>query len=404
MKIFKLVMILLLAFQLNISFGQDESQDALQNQIQDLKSEVNSLQPGNTNFMLRGYGHFGLNSSKDETTFTAGSFNPIFLWSHGNRILFESEWEMEFEGNELKIGLEYTDVSFVITKGLIVRAGKFLLPFGTFSDRLHPAWINRLSSKPLGFGHGGIGPTSDVGVEIRGGLQTGKSKLNYAFYLVNGPTLNDGTMEAEEGGLLHFNNIEDNNKNKAFGGRIGYLPFSNSSLELGVSGYFAKPGGKESPFEGDPTLDDINYKGVTANLKAFDLSYVKSLSGLAGILDIKGQYTSSDVSDAIYFDIEDSVRYSFKNKSSGYYGQVSYRPALASNEFVKNFELVGRYSEYETPEGALWESKQNQFALGLNYWFTWRTVLKVSYQTTDTTLEGIKTTNDQFFAHVAIGF
>jgi hypothetical protein len=404
MKIFKVIIILILAFQLHVGSAQDSLQNVLQDQLQELRNEVDALKPGNTNFMLRGYAHFGLNASKSETTFTAGSFNPIFLWRQGDRFLFESEWELEFEGNELGIGLEYTDVSYVVSKGLIIRAGKFLLPFGTFSERLHPAWINRLTSKPVGFEHHGIGPMSDVGVEVRGGLQVGKSKFNYAFYVVNGPILNDGTMEPEEAGMLHFENIDDNNKNKAFGGRIGYLPFSNSSLELGVSGYFAKPGAEESPFEGDATLDDINYKDVKATLTAFDLSYVKSLSAIKGILDIKGQYNVAKVSSATYYNTEDLTRYTFDNNSSAYYGQVSYRPALVDNEVAKNFELVGRYSEYKKPDGALWGSKQTQWAIGLNYWFAWRTAVKISYQSTDTRQEGSKSSIDQLFFHVAVGF
>lgn len=397
------VLILVLFFSLTVILTSS-AQDSLQNQYQALKDEINTLKPGNTNFMLRGYGHFGLDASKEEVTFTAGSFNPIFLWRQGDRLIFESEWEMEFDGNELEIGLEYTDVSYVISKGLIVRAGKFLLPFGTFTDRLHPAWINRLSTRPLGFGHGGIAPISDVGIEIRGGLQAGRSKFNYAFYLVNGPTVNDGTEEAEEAGLLHFNNISDNNKSKAFGGRIGYLPFSNSSLELGASGYFAKPGEEESPFEGDPSLEDINYKNVKSALTAFDLSYVKAISGISGILDVKGQYTTSKTSSATFFNSENASRYTFDNTSDAFYGQVTYRPAFANNEILKNFEVVGRYSEYNKPAEALWGGKQTQVAFGLNYWFTWRAVLKITYQTTDSEKEGNKSSANQFFAHIAVGF
>jgi len=41
----------------------------------------------------------------------------------------------------------------------------------------------------------------------------------------------------------------DNNNDKAFGGRLGIFPFTNSSLELGFSGYSAKVGGKNTPYE-----------------------------------------------------------------------------------------------------------------------------------------------------------
>ena len=117
---------------------------------------------------------------------------------------------------------------YVLNKNMTVRAGKFLLPFGTFMERLHPSWINRLPTKPLGFGHDGIAPSSGIGVEFRGAFDLGKSKLNYSLYSTNGPRLKDGSDEPEEAGMLQFSNFEDNNLNKSFGGRIGILPIAFS--------------------------------------------------------------------------------------------------------------------------------------------------------------------------------
>ena len=120
---------------------------------------------------------------------------------------------------------------------MIVRAGKFLIPFGTFMERLHPAWINRLPTRPLGFGHDGIAPSSGIGIELRGAFDLGGPKLNYSVYSTNGPRLKDGSEEPEEAGMLLFENFVDNNNSKAFGGRLGILPFADSSTELGFSAY-----------------------------------------------------------------------------------------------------------------------------------------------------------------------
>ena len=107
------------------------------------------------------------------------------------------------EGNEVHLGLEYANMAYLLTKSLTLRAGKFLVPFGTFVPNLHPAWINKFPTRPLGAGHDGILPGAAIGLELRGAAYLGPVKINYSVYAVNGPQLNDGSVEAEEGGVLH---------------------------------------------------------------------------------------------------------------------------------------------------------------------------------------------------------
>ena len=80
---------------------------------------------------------------------------------------------------------------------------------------------------------------------------------------------------------------------------------------------------------------------------------------------------------------------------------------MSGSDFLRKTEIVGRYSNFNAPEGAEWEEKSDQYAFGINYWLTWRSVIKVSYQTTETEgghgATGI-TTTDGFFLHWAIGF
>ncbi len=253
--------------------------------------------PAKTQFMVRGYGHAGMDYLKTEqgkdVSYIGSAFAPIFLFKQGNRFMFETELEFELQDNQLEIGLEYANLMYVLNKYVTVRAGKFLLPFGTFMERLHPAWINRLSTRPLGFGHDGISPASGIGIELRGAAPIGSTTINYSIYTTNGPRLKDGSIEPEEAGMLNFENYTDNNNNKAVGGRIGYLPLSNSSMELGVSYYTGKVGDKESIYE-----------DVSANLWAYDFSYVKQISALKGVVDIKAQYNQTSVSDAYYLAAE----------------------------------------------------------------------------------------------------
>lgn len=361
-----------------------------------------STSPGKSRFMLRGYYHTGFEGLKtgDEKgyNFAGGSINPILMYKQSDKLFFESEFEGAFEDGAFAWDLEYADMSLILNKYMTIRAGKFLLPFGSFSEKLHPAWINRLATKPLGFGHDGISPSSDVGVELRGVFYTGPVKVNYQAYVINGPQLKDGSIEPEEAGMLKFGYMEDNNSNKATGLRIGIFPIPNSMLELGFSGLTSKVGSKGSAYE-----------NVGATLFSLDFSLVKNLPTLKSVIDIKGQYNYSKVDNASYSEPEDTtgMEYTFDNISTSYYVQLSLRPALSENKFIRNLEIVGRYSALETPEGAMWEQNPTQTAFGLNYWLDWRTVIKLGYQITDG-LGGHETpsaiTQNMFYVHWAMGF
>ena len=342
----------------------------LKQEIEALKNESDSYKTGKSKFLLRGYAHSGLQATSDEVSFVGGSFNPLFIWKQSDRILFESEMELEPFGSETEIGLEYANMSYLLNANLTLRAGKILVPFGIFVPNLHPAWINKFPIMPLGVGHGGIVPSNDIGLELRGGSYIGDLKINYSFYAVNGAQLNNGDDEPEEAGQLHHAVFPDNNKAKTLGGRIGFFPFSNSSLELGISGMYGKVGAKETAME-----------DVAALHYAFDLSYVKTLPGMSSVLDIKAQYSGVNVDDANFPDHENPGDFvTYDNSSTTWFAQLSIRPALAENNFVRSLEFAGRYSTLKTPEGSEWEVDNTQLDLGINYWLDWRTLFKVSYR------------------------
>ena len=72
------------------------------------------FKPSKTQFMIRGYGHTGLNTlsngEETESSYVGSAFAPIFLFKHSDRFMFEAELEFELEGNELEVGL--IEVSF----------------------------------------------------------------------------------------------------------------------------------------------------------------------------------------------------------------------------------------------------------------------------------------------------
>ena len=379
---------------------------------EEAKQTLESLKPGTTNFLLRGYYHSGFEVIDGDVSFVSGAFAPIFLWQQGDRILFESELEVEFEDEGVQFALEYANISYILNDYLIIRAGNFLTPFGIFNERLHPAWINKFPNAPLGMGHDPVGPTREFGAELRGAALLGSTKINYSLYVSNGPVLkihDEDTTEAPTTSLAGLN-FEDNNDSKAVGGRFGFLPFDNSSLELGFSGQYNSGIGDK-----DTRFDNISYFSYAA-----DLSLVKnSISSLKGNIDLKAQWNHVDVEE---FNVElpDGDLQSIDQNQDAYFAQFAYRPALSKSDFLSKLEFVGRFSgidltepvEHEE-EGGIGESgereedveeghaegDQTRWSMGINYWITWRSALKFSYQITnnDETVPG-------FFIHYALGF
>ncbi len=391
----------------NVKAQDIQSTDEIQKlkqEIELLSKQNNSYKPGKSQFLLRGYAHSGLQTNNNGFSFVGGSFNPLLIYKQSDRLLFETELEMELVGSAVELGIEYANISYLLSKNITIRAGKMLVPFGIFVPNLHPAWINKFPTAPLGAGHEGILPTNDIGVEIRGGSYLGNLKVNYSFFAVNGGQLNDGMEEPEEAGIIHHGIFPDNNNGKTIGSRIGIFPFSNSSMELGFSAMYGKTGARESDVE---DIKALHY--------AFDISYVKTLSSMSSVLDLKAQYTGVNVSDANYPEHDDPDElYTFDNKSKTWFAQLSLRPALVENPIVRNLEFAIRYSDLLTPEGAEWHVNQSQTDVGINYWFDWRTVVKFSYRirsgfegghSEEPSHGGVEEDGgNSFFIHWAIGF
>lgn len=325
--------------------------------------------PGNSRYMIRGYADANFISGEGETSFGNARFVPLFIYKQSDRLLFEGELEFEIEDGEVEMAIEYANFYYQLSPNITVRMGKILVPFGTFFDRLHPSWINKMPTVPLGYGHDGILPTSDLGIELRGAGFLGGMRTNYSLYLTNGPRIEDGEDEAEEVGMIVPESDIDNNKNKAVGGRFGLFPFADQSLELGFSAQSAKLGNEGSELE-----------DVGAFLYAFDWTYVKNISAIGGRLDMRGQLNFVNVDNRIYEVIEDGnlETFDFDNESRTSFYQLAYSPTFGS-QFLQNLELVGRYSRMTTPEEAPWESESTQWTFGLNYWVDWRSAIKIAF-------------------------
>jgi hypothetical protein len=401
----------------SFSWAQKDSViEELKQQNQILSEQINRLKPGKNQFRVTGFTNLTYHQDLEDpnvSRFDHAGFSPIFIWRPSEKLFFESELHVELEGGvhggevgeghggdgeggghagSAPFDLGYANMGYFLNDYVTITAGKFLSPLGTFNERFHPTWINQLPTNPLGMGHGGPLPSSELGLQFRGGLPLGKMKMNYSLYLSNGPILEDGLGDPERAGSLIFSNFKDNNANKALGGRFGFLPLSNSSLEIGLSGQWAaKVGDAGGAYE---DIGAITYVG--------DFSYIKDYSSIYGSIRLTGQFSNVRVDDATYVndstDImegEDSL-YTFKNTSTFYYAQISYRPTKVENKIVKNMEIAFRYAGADLAPGSKWAYDNKRMTIGLNYWLHPRSVVKIAFE--------IGEFNDVAYLQWALGF
>ncbi len=361
---------------------------------------------GKTKMMLTGITWFGFqanlndpNKNSVKNSFNDYGFSPLFLWKLSDKFFFESEIEI----NKGAMELEYAKLSYSANKYLTIGAGRMLSPFGAYGERWEPNHVERFANPPLKpddtvlpddthLFYGAI-----MGIDARGMIPMGSARLNYAVYISNGPLLSKDEKGNPTGVIQYENLLEENNNNKEIGGRIGILPFSSSSLEIGFS---AKHG-----IAGD--IGNIAYENIGATAIAFDLSYVKTMPFLKSTVGFRGQYNKLNVDKANYF-LTDSTTYTFDNKLTSYFAQLSIRPSMIDNDFVRRLEFLLRYNCLAAPKDAIWSVKDangvggdiTRFDIGLDYWFSWRTGLRFAYEITSLP-DGTKTR--QFLARIATG-
>lgn len=343
---------------------------ALLDRVSALEQQAAALQPGEDHLMVGGLMTFGLVTGK--TTNTLGGvrtvnrtstfgdadtyeFSPMLLWRHSNKFLMEFEPSFNNDG----LSVNWADVSYFAAPGLILRAGYMVIPFGIYNKRLAAGWIDKLATDPIGLD---VPNGADYGFEAMGGFQLGSAKWSYDLGIFNG-------MQLLPDGELQGTGITDNNLNKTISGRLGFLPFSNSSLEVGVSALTGKVGDSGSPFANART-----------NMYAFDLSTVQRVSPFS--VNIKAQYNIVNVDRENYINPNDSTQtYTYNNHSTSAFGVISLRPSYADNKFWKNVEASFRWADYIAPANSAWGSNTTQVTEGLAYWLSWRTVLKLSHET-----------------------
>ncbi len=194
-----------------------------------------------SNVFVHGYATVDYTSQRGTHSFDAHYFNVFFGATLLERVFPELQLELE-HGNALLARFAQVDVR--LAEAAVVRAGLFLVPFGTYNEFLYPEYLAKVGRGPLVLTHANIIPTvwNDVGLQLRGRVPFGKHAFHYAAYLVNGleqadPTPKDG-VPSEGGGIraMRGNYTDANFPNKSFGGRLGVELFEKA-VGLGASAY-----------------------------------------------------------------------------------------------------------------------------------------------------------------------
>lgn len=333
--------------------------EALNDRLDDVSREANTPDRTTSKWHLSGYMDAGLvitDVDEDENRFVSGKFNPAFHFQYTDRVFFESELEIETEADgSTNIAIEYSAVNLILNDYATLVVGKWLSPVGQFQERLHPSWINKMSSAPVGFGHGGIQPLSDVGLQLRGVIPAGNTYFTYVLAVGNGPQGGHHGLELE--GFAG-----DNNSNKAVQGRLGFFPMSN--LEIGVSFLTASAPGEEADF-GIVTEGDFDLFGV-------DVAYTKAN------WDIRVEYLDAELSDFFGRVSHGDTTTSLipATEWTAWYAQAAYRFADSRLEpvvRVGNLDIDGFF------EG----DGEDRIDVGINYWLSPSAVLRAGVQERD---------------------
>jgi hypothetical protein len=177
----------------------------------------------NTPLLSGGVGF--LTSTNGGNTTYVPIIEPLFAAPIGNHFFVESRAalvEVFFPngngyGHTHSIGLTYLQGAYLASPHITVVGGSFLIPFGTYNERLSPVWINNLQDGPLIASLGTMSTGTGVGGMLRGSaISRRKYSIDYAAY------------------FSALSQNEQFNAKRSSGGRVNlYLP--ESRLEIGFS-------------------------------------------------------------------------------------------------------------------------------------------------------------------------
>jgi TolA-binding protein len=313
-------------------------------------------------------GSFIYDRGNNTNTF-ALTFEPLVIYRLNDWISFVGELEAALpQGSSAEFGLPIAMFQLFLNDYLQVNAGLFDQPFGDWYEAQSALWVNRFITAPLPYGAEAIIPPSELGFQLRGGLQWGAlgQDLDYTTWVGNGPSFSTQPEPVPGQTLNPVTNIQTNTNGKAFGTRIRFYPFPLDSnlgrLEVGASTYNGKW-----------------MNGNWFNSWGVDYAY------LNGNLQTRGEYVQTWRQMPAGSPAPD--------KRQGWYVQFGYflqglplpQLPLRIDKFVYSLEPLVRYSGVNQPavvadeistvpelgfngSPAIFTPHSREVALGLDYW------------------------------------
>lgn len=363
-----------------------QAQGATKGDVETLKQAVSEVREASirppyewdksTSFHLGGYAAVGYSSQKSAgRSFDQAAFVPGFHFNYRDIAFVEGKLETSIAPNgETETELESANLNLFLGDYAVLTAGKFLSPLGQFQQNYHAPWINKLASRPVGFGEEASGaPLSNVGAQVRGGFPINQSfKANYAVFVANAPALELNGAEDEIEMISNEAATSAPNNKKIYGGRFSFFPLP--LLELGVSA-----AGGDTALEGLlGSGDDRTYRA-----RGYDFAWQHGKN-----LDLRGEYLRQRIGN------EDGVYAAVPGATwSARYLQAAYK-------FLPKWEGVARWGRFDAPHG---DQRQKQKALGLNYWYASNVVGKIAYEFNEGEI-GELTDKDRVLLQLTYGF
>ena len=324
---------------------------------------------GSHQFTLTGAvgGDFIYNRQTATNTF-ALDFEPIVLYRVNDWLLFEGTIEANLPaGGSADFQLPVATAQIFLNDYMELNLGIFDQPFGDYYEDQSPFWVNRFVTAPLPYGVEALVPPTDLGVQLRGGMQWGAlgQDFDYTLWVSNGPSFaNDIPQPVVGQAIAGVNTIKVNTNGQGYGARLRVYPLPLESdlgrLELGAS-----------------TLDGKWLDGNWYNAWGLDFAYLR------GSLQARGEFIE------MYRQMPNANA----DNRQGWYVQLGYFlnqvPIPFAPEpvqdFIHRFEPLVRYSgvnqraivedEVSTvPEigfsgsPSIWTPHAREVALGLDYW------------------------------------
>jgi hypothetical protein len=116
-------------------------------------------------------------------------FDPVVLLPIGRKVLLQAEFDMSLDVAHtsgtwgpaaVDHGFDYLQATYFAHPNLSLVAGRYLVPFGIYRERMHPLWIRYLQAEPISFT---LNATSGNGPMVRGGAHlTHGADVTYSAY------------------------------------------------------------------------------------------------------------------------------------------------------------------------------------------------------------------------------